>query len=193
SLDAFDNYFQGRPKIDEIVIKFIPDQNTMVANLLSGAIDANLGRGLTNEQASKIEPRWRDGHVQYAKVASIHAWPGLEPSFASPAVIATDAKFRKALIYGINRQEMVDTLLPRSSVAVPWYSTDDADYPALEPSVVKYGYDPRQAAQLIEQVGYARGADGMYHDPAGKALSVELRTTTRINEASTISDYWKQI
>ena len=35
---AFDNYFLGRPKLDAIRVQFIPDKNTMVANLLAGEV-----------------------------------------------------------------------------------------------------------------------------------------------------------
>jgi len=36
---AFDDYFLGRPKIDRVIIRYIPDNNAMVAALLSGDID----------------------------------------------------------------------------------------------------------------------------------------------------------
>jgi len=47
---AFDDYFMGRPKIDEITIRIIPDPNTQVASLLSGAIDGTLGITLGQQQ-----------------------------------------------------------------------------------------------------------------------------------------------
>src|SRR5439155_15461589 len=44
-------------------------------------------------------------------------------------------------------------------------------------SVVKYEYDPRQTAQLLEILGYARGGDGKFRDAAGQPLVVELRSS----------------
>src|SRR5205807_1255693 len=36
-LDAFDSYVLGRPKIDELEVKFIPDSNALSANIVAGA------------------------------------------------------------------------------------------------------------------------------------------------------------
>src|SRR5207302_4198967 len=51
---AFDDYFMGRPKIDEITVRIIPDANKIVSNLLSGAIDGTLGITLGQQQASTV-------------------------------------------------------------------------------------------------------------------------------------------
>ena len=32
---------------------------------------------------------------------------------------------------------------------------------------VKYPYDPRQSAQLMQSIGYTQGSDGFLHDAAG--------------------------
>src|SRR5206468_10280645 len=111
-----------------------------------------------------------------ARTIIISICPKIEPRVTTPAVIATHARFRKALIAGLDRQEMVNTFLAgRSTVATPWLSPDDADYRQVEGSIVRYDFDPRLAGQLIGEAGYVRGADGMFHDPSGQLLSVELR------------------
>ena len=35
----FDDYFKSRPPLDRVMLKFIPDPNTMIANILSGTVD----------------------------------------------------------------------------------------------------------------------------------------------------------
>src|SRR5262249_52238340 len=52
---------------------------------------------------------------------------------------------------------------------------------------------PRLAGRLLGELGYTQGTDGMLRDGSGGSLSVELRTTTRVNEISVISDYWKRV
>src|SRR5207249_8629144 len=51
TLQAFDKYVLGKPKIDEIDVKFIPDGNTMVANMMSGGIDMPYGSIVGLDQA----------------------------------------------------------------------------------------------------------------------------------------------
>lgn len=42
-LEANDRYVLGRPRIDEIRVKFIPDPNTMAANVMAGEVDLTMG------------------------------------------------------------------------------------------------------------------------------------------------------
>src|SRR5207244_3095767 len=82
----------------------------------------------------------------------------------------------------------------RSTVAATaWIKPDDGDYPLVEKSIVNYEYDPRRSVQLIEELGYTRGPDGLYRDGGGGTLSPEIRTTTRLNETYSIVDYWKRV
>src|SRR5439155_26387813 len=55
---ANDRYVMGRPKLDELEVKFIVDPTTLVANILSGAVDFNIGRGLSLEEADDVRARW---------------------------------------------------------------------------------------------------------------------------------------
>ena len=40
----------GRPKIDEIQVKFLWDTNVVLANVLSGAVELTMGSGLSVDQ-----------------------------------------------------------------------------------------------------------------------------------------------
>ena len=51
-MEAFNDYFLGRPKIDRIIWKHIFDVNTMLSNVLSNGVDAAL------RQASRSIPAW---------------------------------------------------------------------------------------------------------------------------------------
>jgi peptide/nickel transport system substrate-binding protein len=67
---------------------------------------------------------------------------------------------RKAIMLGIDRQTIVDTLL-FGKTTVPaslwpnsyWYNT----------SLTPYPYDPAQAKTLLENAGYKAGTDGIRH------------------------------
>src|SRR5205823_2556825 len=67
----------------------------------------------------------------------------------------------------------------------------------IEPSIVRYEYDPRRAAQMVEALGYSKGSDGFFADAAGQRLVVPVQTTIRseINPKMllAVADYWKQI
>jgi len=177
-VSAFDQFALGRPKVDEIQVRFISDDETLAANLLAGSIDAIVGRGLAGPQAQQIEQAWGGrGKIELRRESWIANYPQLiDPN---PAMML-NLQFRQAIQYGTNRQEMVDTLVPGlSGVADSWILPGQPQYREIEErNVVHYPYDARRAQQMLEGLGYARGSDGHYQDPAtGRPLTIEVRTT----------------
>jgi peptide/nickel transport system substrate-binding protein len=175
-LEANDRYARGRPKIDTIELRFVTDPNTLIANVLAGEIDVAFGRGTTAEQALEVRSLWRDGKADIAP----NSWYATYPQFMNPNPPAqTDVRFRRALISAIDRQGLVDTFLPgMASVAHTVLFPGDAQYAAIEPSIVKYDHDRRRAQQLLTELGFTPGPDGVLRDAAGQRLSVEQRAST---------------
>jgi peptide/nickel transport system substrate-binding protein len=173
---AYDDYFLGRPKLDEIEVKFILDPNVILGNLLAGVVDVSFGRGVSLEQGFQVRDQWRDGRVEFE---GSYSWIVLYPQLLTPnpAVIG-NLQFRRALLHILDRQELADTLY-QGLVEVPHSIVGPGHqiYQEVQPVVTRYEYDPRRGAQMIEGVGYARRADGFYHDASGTKLEVSLRTT----------------
>jgi peptide/nickel transport system substrate-binding protein len=175
TLEAFDGYVLGRPKVDEIEVKFISDPTTMAANILAGSVELPIGRGLSFEQTMQVRDRWQEGKVEYSPGGSIKIWPQLHSP--NPAVVG-DVRFRRALYYALDRQQLADTLmLGLSTVAHSVMIPSDKDFATLDPSVVKYEYDPRRATQILDGMGLTKGSDGTYRTASGDRISVELRAT----------------
>jgi peptide/nickel transport system substrate-binding protein len=174
-LTANDSYVLGRPKIDTIEVKFIPDPNTLAANILAAAVDLTMGRGLDLEQASGIQSQRQDVRVIQAVGGCLCAFPQyLNPN---PAVIA-DAQFRRALSHATERQAYADSLqnglVPEAQV---FLGPNEAGFAEFQPFVTKYEFDPRKTAQMIEALGFTRGSDNFFRDASGQRLTVEMRTT----------------
>jgi peptide/nickel transport system substrate-binding protein len=194
TLTANERYVLGRPKVDEIEVRFIPDANTIVANLLSGALDLTMGRGISLEQGIQIRDQWREGRMDATTGNAVALYPQLiNPS---PPVLV-NVQLRRALLHAIDRQQIADTLMA-GQVPVA-HSIVDPGSPlarATEASVVRYDYDPRATAQLVEMLGHTRGADGIYRDAAGQRLSIEIQAvmTTDINEKAmlAVADDWQR-
>jgi peptide/nickel transport system substrate-binding protein len=192
-LVANERYVLGRPRVDTVEVRFIPDPNALVANALAGEIQLTMGRGLSLEQAVQLRDQWRDGKPDI----SFDSWIALYPQMInpSPAVIG-DVRFRRALVQAINRQEMVETiqhgLVP---VAHTILNPTESEYPDLEPSVVRYEYDPRIAVQAIEALGFRRGPDGALRDAGAQRLGAEIRSTgADVHDKSmlAVADYWQR-
>jgi len=193
-LDANDQYMFGRPKIDTIEVKFIPDHTTVVANVLAGTVEFVLGRGLSLEEAVVTRDQWRDGKPNISSTSRYWMWP----KFVNPNPPAmTDVRFRRALLHAMNRQELVDTIqYGYGGINHSILDTTDPDFQPVESRVVKYDYDPARAIEMIGAVGFTRGSDGMFRGSANEPLSMEIRSsqgTTDEKALFAIADYFKRV
>lgn len=197
-LTAFDSYPLGRPKIDQIQIRFIPDGGTMLAQILSGAGDLATGTGPNVTQAQELQSQSWDGQIS-ATVASTYLH--LFAQYIDPVhSVITDKRFHKALMYALDRQELVDTFQGGYGGIshIPW-STNDPDYNDIVAKVEKYPFDVNRAAAMFQSVGYAKGPDGFLRDTAtGRRLDqIEFRTTGeqvfQVRMLAAMSDYFKNV
>lgn len=193
-VEAFDGYILGRPQIDQIEVRFIADETTLVANILAGTVELTLARALSAEQGGQIREQWNDGKIEITS----DDWYVLYPQFigANPAVI-TDARFRRALLHGTDRQQIADTLEGRlSSITHAIISPSRPQYKEIEDAIVRYDFDPRRAIQLIENIGLTRGPDGIFRDAANQRIEIEINTT-RLDAHQkmlfTLTDQWPRI
>jgi peptide/nickel transport system substrate-binding protein len=189
---AFDRYVLGRPKVDQIEIRFVQDEATIVASLLAGAVDLTLARALGPEHGFTLRDQWREGRVEWDQVGS---WFVMYPQHVDPnPPVIRDVRFRRALLHATDRAELAETLIgDRTGVPHSIVHPTEPEYRDVESSIVRWDYDPRRAAQLIEATGYARGADGFYHDAAGRRLQIELNATpndAHLKILATLGDVW---
>ena len=194
-LGAFDAYVLGRPKIDEIDVRFIPDPNTMIANMLSGAIEMPYGSIVGMDQAVTVKEQWRDGQVVMEPSGWVVAYPqSIDPQ---PRIVL-NPQFRRALLHAVDRQQLADTLMQGLlPVADSVLSPGTAEYEATVGSIVRHEYDPRLASRMLEELGLTRGSDAMLRDSSGQPLQMEVRSYAQrdIHHKTLfpVVDFWRQI
>jgi peptide/nickel transport system substrate-binding protein len=191
---ANDDFVLGRPKIDQIEVKVIPDANTLTANLLAGTVDVTHNLGSV-DLGLQLRDQWHGGTVHFNfGDTTIRLTPQLlDPR---PAALG-DLQVRRALVHAIDRQEIVDTLVGGlSPVPHSFLSPNQAAYRDIEAALPRYEYDPRKAAQMLEASGYRKGTDGTYRDEANRRLELEVRSgplDTMSKPAAAVADYWQQL
>ena len=58
SFTRFDEYYQARPPLDRVLVRFLGDANTMVAAILAGSVDILLPDGVELDAAVEVQRRW---------------------------------------------------------------------------------------------------------------------------------------
>jgi peptide/nickel transport system substrate-binding protein len=175
TMQANDDYVLGRPKVDEIRVRFISDDKTLMAHILAGEVDVTFGRNISLGQAVQLRDRWTDGTIDVGFENWIALWPQLlNPG--SPTLL--DVRFRRAILHATDREALVENLQHGlTHVAHSIVHPLDPPYKDIEGSIIRYDYDPRRASELIESMGYVRGSDGMFRDGAGQLLPLDVRTS----------------
>lgn len=166
-LEANANYFLGAPKIKNVIYKTTTEE-TRLAMFQSGEIDMDM----VTVNEDNVEELKGMGFLDvnifptngYGYVAMNHN----DPKFQ-------DVKVRQALMYGLNRAEVVEIIygpyanvlnIPQSSVS--WAYTDEG----IEP----YEFDMEKAKQLLDEAGWVAGADGT-REKDGKKFEIHFSAT----------------
>ncbi|HEY52688.1 MAG TPA: polyamine ABC transporter substrate-binding protein [Caldilineae bacterium] len=155
TLAANDAYFRGRPLLDKVVYRFMPELNSRELGLKSGDLDAINGQ---NEGAWVERMDQEDGIsvdvYGVGEVATIHFNTTVSP--------LDDVRVRKAIAYALDRDEFLALFGP--PVAANVYSQVPAQFLAgglTEKEVVELGLDYAKdldkAKALLAEAGYADG------------------------------------
>jgi peptide/nickel transport system substrate-binding protein len=178
---AFDNYALGRPKIDNIEVRFINDAQTALANALAGEAHYVMGLVFSVDQGATLEREWARmnvaGKVLYSPTQRRLGLFQMRPEYQSPKALS-NANVRYAVAHALDHQSRVDVLdAGKGAVAhsithfgVPWYAEVDR-------AVLKHDYNPRAAEMLMNQSGWTKGTDGFFVNGAGERFTMELESS----------------
>ena len=155
-------YWRGRPKLDEVVIKIIPNTDTSMQLLRSHEIDVIDGV----QKAHVRELADVEGVRIYVHL--IAAYRHLD--FNLKNTILADAAVRRAIARGIDFERIMNTVYAgygqRASTDIPpfsWAATGQAPIP----------YDPDEAKRTLDAAGWRVGADGI-REKAGERLALSI-------------------
>jgi peptide/nickel transport system substrate-binding protein len=179
---AFNDYFRGRPPLDTVVVRYIADPNTMVANILSGTVDVIVPPSTDVEGAAEVQRRWQGtpNKVHFNVTGDIRRMQlQVQPEFAQPRGVMTNRAFRQGLMHAIDRQAIAEAMTQgRSPIADSWMPPNEGLRPHVENAIPQYPYDPTRALARLEEAGWVRGSDGVLANrQTGERFSAELWTS----------------
>jgi peptide/nickel transport system substrate-binding protein len=198
---AFDRYYRGKPALDRIRLRFLLDPNTMVANILSGAVDVLLPLGVSVDAAIQVEERWKgtgNTVIYNPGDRTEFVYTQQRPELAQPRNGFPHFAVRQGMFHAIDRDTLAQVIFfGKSPVADTWLNARDPVLSEIQAGIPRYGFDLTRAQQLLTQAGWSRGADGvLIHQPTGERFDVELHTAAASDaeqKLTLIAEGWKAV
>jgi peptide/nickel transport system substrate-binding protein len=165
-LSANDSFFGGRPNLDRVRVKVVPDNSGRVVGLESGDLDF-VQSPVSPQDVSRVQSAAKVDRTPAAGYTYVNL------NCADP--ILADKKVRQALSHLVNKQQIIDTIYkgigkPANGPIVPGMWAYSADVPS-------YDYNPDKAKQLLDDAGWKlnQASDGT-RSKDGQKLSLTVRT-----------------
>lgn len=182
-LKANQDYFLGRPHIDEVVLRVIPDLATQFLELKAGGLDM---MDLTPQQYlfQTKDDFWRTNYNKYKYLSFGYTYLG----FNLRRPMFQDVRVRQALSYAIDKQELVKgVLLGMGQPAMGPYKPGTWVY---NDKLTPYGYHPDKAEELLDEAGWTDSDKDGVRDKNGEPFAFTILTnqgnTQRIKTATII-------
>ena len=185
-----DHYYGTTPKLDELSIRTYSDNQTMMAGLERGEINA-----VSNANTQDIA----EVDTNKFKVVQLKTADGVFAIFNNSGELTSDQTIRNALRLALNRDAIRnggisndDNIQPPTDLETPiatgvYDSIDQLKQP---------DYNAEQAKAELEQAGWTLSEGEKYRAKNGQELTIRIVTiagTNYQNVAQMIADQWKEI
>jgi peptide/nickel transport system substrate-binding protein len=165
----------GRPYLDRIILRVIPDQSARLTEIVAGGIDFAAVRASHAGRAAEYRNVRFLSHPDFRY--SFIAWNNRLPLFA-------DARVRRALSLGLDRQQLLDAVAfgygetGRFTITPGHWPFDRTGAGAA------VAHAPEEAMRLLDEAGWsARGNDGIRRNAAGRPFRFSMLSPHGNDEA----------
>lgn len=148
-LEAFNDYFGGKPAIDTVVFKIIPESSARVSALQAGEVDL-----ITAVPTSQVEYLSKTENLEVSSVGTTRL-VYLTMNTLKEGSPMQDVRVRKAVNHAIDRNALINGLLDGYALPASNLALDIFDY--YDGSIKGYDYDQEKAKELLDEAGYPNG------------------------------------
>lgn len=159
----------GKPYLDRIVFREIAEEGLRTGALESGQV--HVAKGIQPADEAELES---EGFKIYGQKPILNVVDQISIRVDNPLV--SDPRVRRALAIGVDRKELVDTVLSRN------YNPTTGLLVAGSPGHVRFdkelAYDPKEANRLLDAAGWVRNAQGI-REKDGKPLKLSVAASSQ--------------
>lgn len=176
SYTANKDYWKGAPKIDKLNIKIV-DGSQIYAGLQSGEID------ITQPTMSVIPMEDYESIEALENVNVVYGSPVTNQSVFIQTANVPDARVRQAMLYAINREQILNELLDGHGEVIDGFLSSAS--PFFDETIKPVPYDPEKAKSLLEDAGWDGTQTLRFYINSGDS--------TFVNAASIIAAQWAAV
>lgn len=175
TLVANPNYWRGKPKFDQWILKVVPDANVEALQLKTGEVDYSI---VQPDAMQELQQSGLDIKAFFAHGFDFLTYNEQRPLFQ-------DARVRQALTYALDRNQIVDQVLFGQgqvvNTPIPTVSW------AFDAGLPQFAYNLDTSRQLLADAGWTPGADGTLQKN-GAPFKFELATNSgnKVRAADTV-------
>lgn len=145
SYEANKAYWKGAPKLDKLNIRIV-DGSQLYAGLQSGEID------ITQHTMSVIPQEDYESVEALENVNVVYGSPVTNQSAFIQTANVPDAKVRQAMVYAIDRNQLVEQLLKGHGEVVDGFLSSVS--PFYDEKIAPLEYNPEKAKELLAEAGW---------------------------------------
>lgn len=148
AMEAYENYFGGKPAVGKVTYLIIPEAAARIAALEAGEVDI-----ISNVETSQVERlKSADNLDVIGNPTTRVIFIGMNTLIDSPL---KNVKVRQALNYAVDKDAIIKGVLDGYGTQIATISTPQ--YEGYDSSIAPYEYDPEKAKQLLTEAGYPNG------------------------------------
>ena len=156
TLEKNTNYFKDSPKgaakIGKLEIRFVPDQQTRMAEVLSKGVD--LIMHVPNDQARQMA---KVPHLQVVSGETMRiVFLQFNTLDGAPGKPLKDVRVRQAIAHAIDREGIVKNIVG-AGARVLHSNCFPSQFGCTDEGMTRYKYDPALAKKLLAEAGYPNG------------------------------------
>lgn len=191
-LEANDDYWDGRPRIDRLVLKIFPDQGTAYQALLAGELDiVTLTSGLWNEARNQAGIE----RFEAFTYSMLSVWTIFWNQDGDNSCF-TDARVRRAMVLALDRESFAASVV--HGLARPGVTTYHPGTIWADPEIRPWPHDPDEAARLLDEAGWRDGDRDGVREKAGRPFRFTLMipaSQQRLNDhiAAWLQQSWAEV
>jgi peptide/nickel transport system substrate-binding protein len=195
---AFDGHVLGRPKIDRIQVRFIADENTVMANLLSENVHLAGDRSIRFEHTQIMQRDWsanNRGKVLLTLSLLRYILMQNRPEVVTPRSML-DPRVRRAIAHSIDKPSLNEGVFDgQATVSETFVSPDVPFFGDIDRALTKYPFDPRRSEQLMIEAGFTKDREGFFAAAAGERFNPlfwEESGSQNEKELNVFIDTWRR-